>query len=175
MRFELAKDQKRLMALGVVMAAAIVFCIYSQFMTHSKKEIAVTPIPSDLTKVEKMSEGKLLDVPEITGRKRPSEKAWGRNPFELPPGVELRVAEEGKSLEALKPRIKKVTAILITDSRKVASINHKVVAVGDLIDGEKVLEIKPDRVILEKGGRRHVIMLEQSPIQWTKNEGEEHE
>lgn len=50
-----------------------------------------------------------------------------------------------------------------------ASINHKVVAVGDLIDGEKVLEIKPDRVILEKDGRKYVITLEKSPIQWTKD------
>jgi len=133
MRFESAKEQKRWVDLGVVLAAAIVFFIC------------------------------------------PPEKAWGRDPFELPPGVQLRVAEAGGSPEAIKPHIKKVTAILITDSRKVASINHKVVAVGDFIDGEKVLEIEPDRVILEKGGRRKVITLEESPIQWTKDEGEERE
>jgi len=133
MRFESAKEQKRWVALGVVMAAAIVFFIC------------------------------------------PPDKAWGRDPFELPPGVQLRVAKEGGPPEAIKPHIKKVTAILITDCRKVASINHKVVAVGDFIDGEKVLEIKPDRVILEKGGRRHVITLEESPIQWIKDKGKEHE
>lgn len=100
----------------------------------------------------------------------PPDKAWGRDPFGLPPGIQLRATEEGGLPEAIKPRIKKVTAILITDSRKVASINHKVAAVGDFIDGEKVLEIKPDRVILEKGGRRHVIMLEESPVQWIKDQ-----
>jgi len=99
----------------------------------------------------------------------PSEKAWGRDPFDLLPGVQLRATAEEGAPEAVKPHIKKVTAILITDSRKVASINHKVVAVGDLIDGEKVLEIKPDRVILEKDGRKYVITLEKSPIQWTKD------
>jgi len=178
----------RLIALGVVgMTAAVVLWIYSQFMTHSKVEIPVTRIPSELTKVQNMSEGKPLDVPGIAGKKRPPEKAWGRNPFELSPGVKLRVAEEAKpakaiepavkkaSPKAIEPPVKKVTAILITDSRKIASINHKVVAVGDLIDGEKLLEIKPDRVILEKGGRKRVIMLEESPIQWTKDKGKENE
>lgn len=178
----------RLVALGVVvMAAAIVFWIYSQAMTHSKKKMPVTHIPSELTAERDISESKLLDVPEVAGKKRPPEKAWGRDPFKLSPGVKLKVAKEGQSPKAIKPKIKKespkpikpsikkVTAILITDSRKVASINHKVVTVGDLIDGEEVLEIKPDRVILEKGGRKQVIMLEESPIQWTETEEKEHE
>ena len=125
---------------------------------------------------EKRTSGrKPLGVPKAIGKKMPPEKAWGRDPFEFPPGVELRVAEEGESLKpvkvvkAVEPPVKKVTAILITDSRKVASINHKVVAEGDLIDGERVLEIKPDRVILQRGGRKQVIMLDESPIQWTKD------
>lgn len=101
--------------------------------------------------------------------------AWGRDPFELPPGVGLKTTEETESQNDIKPHIKKVTAILITDSRKIASINHKVVTIGDFIDGEKVLEIKPDRVVLENGGRRHIIMLEEGLIQWKKSEGEGHE
>jgi hypothetical protein len=102
--------------------------------------------------------------------------AWGRDPFELPPGVGLlKTTEEAESANDIKSHIKKVTAILITDSRKVASINHKVVTIGDLIDGERVLEIKPDRVVLENGGRRHVIMLEEDIIQWKKSEGDGHE
>jgi hypothetical protein len=129
MRFKSAKKQKRWGALGVVLAAVIVFYIC---------------LP---------------------------EKAWARDPFELPPGVQLRAAEKVGPSEDIKPNIKKVTAILITGSRKVASIDHKVVAVGDIIDGEKVLEIEPDRVILEKGGRRKVITLEASPSKWTKDEG----
>lgn len=179
---------KRLLVLGmVVMTAAAVFWIQSQCMTHSKKEISVAPIPSELAKAQNMTKGKPFDVPEVAGKERPPDKAWGRDPFELSPGVKLRVAEEmespkttaphikNESPKAIEPPIKKVTAILITDSRKVASINHKVVTVGDLIDGEKILEIKPDRVILEKGGRKQVITLEESPIQWTKDQGKEHE
>ncbi|NQT55143.1 MAG: hypothetical protein HQ551_02820 [Desulfobacteraceae bacterium] len=104
------------------------------------------------------------------------EKAWGRDPFELPPGVQLSAAREEVLQEAVKPPVnKKVTAILITDSRKVAAINHKVVVVGDFMDGEKVLEIKPDQVILEKSGQKYVIMLEKNPVKWTKNKGKEDE
>lgn len=162
--------RKKWAGLGVVMAAGIAFYTYSQFMTHRKKEIPVTRLPSDEAKVQDMPENIPSDAPELSAKKSSPENTWGRDPFECPSGVELRVAEEGESLKAIEAPVKKVTAILITDSRKVASINHKVVAVGDVIDGERVLEIKPDRVILQKGGRKQVIMLDESPIQWTKNE-----
>jgi type II secretory pathway component PulC len=179
---------KGLIAFGVAgIIAAVVLWAYSQFMTPSKMEIPVTHLSAELTQVQNMSEGKPLDVPEIAGKKRPTEKTWGRDPFELSPGVKLRGVKKAKSRKAIKPSVKKksakaieppakkVTAILITDSRKIASINHKVVTVGDSIDGEKVLEIKPDRVILEKNGKRKVIMLEESPVQWKKDKGKEHE
>jgi len=79
------------------------------------------------------------------------------------------------SPEAIKPDIKKVTAILVTDSQKVAGINHRTVVVGDIVDGEKVLEIESDRVILEKAGRRRVLTLEKSFMRWTKDEEKKHE
>ena len=167
--------RKKWAGLGVVMAAGIAFYTYSHFMTHSKNKIPVIQVPSDETKVQDMPENIPSDAPELTDKKSSTENnTWGRDPFECPSGVELRVAEEGESLKAIEAPVKKVTAILITDSRKVASINHKVVAVGDVIDGKRVLEIKPDRVILQKGCRKQVIMLDESPIQWTKNE-EEHD
>lgn len=162
MRFDMVKGKMRVVALGVGMAAAIAFGIYS-LMAHSKKEMPATPIPSEQTTMEKMSENDLLDVPEVTVKKSPPEKAWGRDPFEFPSGVELMVAGDGESPGGVKPLGKKLTAILISDSRKLASINDKMVEVGDVIDGEKVLEIKPDRVILEKSGRKYVIMLENPP------------
>ena len=166
--------RKRLLTASLVTVAAIAFHVCSS-MAYEEDETAAIPIPSGVAKVVKMSESRLLGAREVTEKKRPPERTWGRDPFELPLGVELRTDVEEESPKAVKASIKKVTAILITDSRKVASINHKVVAVGDLIDGERVLEIRPDRVILEKDGRRQVIILEESPIQWTKNGGQKHE
>jgi len=157
----------------VMGAIAILFCIYYEFPASNKREIRISKIsPSVSTGDKRTSGSKPSGVPKAMGKKSPSEKAWGRDPFGFPPGVELRGAEQGESLKAVKavePPVKKVTAILITDSRKVASINHKVVAVGNLIDGERVLEIMPDRVVLQKGVRKQVIMLDESPIQWTKD------
>ncbi len=175
MHFEWVKDQKRLSALGVFMAVVMIFCVYVQFIVYDTKETAANPIASDPTRLKKVSKSEPSDPRAVMLKKMSADHVWGRNPFELPLGVQLRVGDEGGSAEAKKPHINKVNAILITDSRKLASIDHRVVAVGDLINGEKVLEIKPDRVILEKGNRKHVLTLEERPTQWTKNERDEHE
>jgi hypothetical protein len=121
--------------------------------------------------MEEMAEDKSYDSLEPTLKKILSEKEGVRNPFRLLPGTKLKIAKHVNvdSQETIKPHTKKITAILSTDSQKIASINHEVVVVGDLIDGERVLDIKSDRVILEKDGKKHIIMLEKSIIKWTKN------
>ena len=161
--------RNKLLVSGVVIAAAIAFYVHGSKI-YSKKDARVTRIASAPVREAKLSEREALDAREVAVKKRLPENPWGRDPFELPLGVQLMKAGEEKTSYAVKPNIKKVTAILITDSRKVVSINHKVVAVGDLIDGEKVLEIKPDGVILERDGQRHLIALEEKPIRWTKND-----
>jgi len=161
--------RKKWAGLGVVIAAGIAFYTYSQFMSHSKKETPVTRPPSDEAKVQDMQENISSYAPELADKKSSPENTWGKDPFKFPPGAELRVAEQGESLKAIQAPVKKLTAILITDSQKVASINHKVVTVGDVIDGERVLEIMPDRVILQKGTSKRVITLDESPIQWIKD------
>jgi len=45
-----------------------------------------------------------------------------------------------------------------------------IVSIGDSIRDEKVVEIKPDRVILEKGGKKRTILLDQSPLKLTVEE-----
>ena len=177
MLLELAKEQKRLAALLIVMIAGIVFVLYNQFMVNSKRKVLVTKIQSNQTKTEEMTEDKSYDLLESTLKKILQEKGPVRDPFQLPPGTKLKITEQiteqGKSPKDIRPHTKKITAILITDSQKIASINHKVVAVGDLIDGERVTDIKPDRVILERDGRKHIIMLEKDIIHLKRNESEE--
>ena len=96
-----------------------------------------------------------------------------RNPFSLPPGVRLHSKDEPVSptkgvsakLEAEPVDIPlKLKAILISDHIRLASIDRIIVTVGDSIYDEKVLEIKPDRVVLDKGGKRRTILLDQSPV-----------
>jgi type II secretory pathway component PulC len=103
-----------------------------------------------------------------------------KDPFSLPPGVrlfskEIPVQESKKILQApeeVKPAevMLKLKAILIGDHIRLASIDRSIVSIGDFINGEKVLEIRSDRVILEKEGKKRTIFLEQSPIKLTVEE-----
>lgn len=108
--------------------------------------------------------------------------AGGRNPFLLPSGV-YPLSRAGSPPAPKKPIAKletgpkeagplplKVKAILIGDQVRLASIGRSIVTVGDSIDGEKVLEIKPDRVILGKGDKKRTLLLDQSPIQLATEE-----
>ncbi len=64
-----------------------------------------------------------------------------------------------------------VKAILISDRLRLASIDHQIVTVGDLIHDERVLEIQTDRVVLEKGDKKRTLLLKQSPVRLTIEEG----
>ncbi len=98
----------------------------------------------------------------------------GRDPFLLPPGVHLLSkigaslgVKEGPSRTEPDMRVK---AILIGDHIRLASIGRHIVTVGDSIQGEKVLEIKTDRVILGKGDQKRTLLLAQSPVLLTVEE-----
>jgi hypothetical protein len=105
-----------------------------------------------------------------------------RDPFLLPPGVHLlsktgtvlgakgtSSRSEGQPNDILPPPFK-VKAILIGDPIRLASIDRYILTVGDSIYGEKVLEIKTDRVILGKGDKKRTLLLDQSPIKLTVEE-----
>jgi hypothetical protein len=98
----------------------------------------------------------------------------GRDPFLLPPGVHL-LSKIGASLgvkggpSRTEPDMR-VKAILIGDHIRLASIDRHIVTVGDSIQGEKVLEIKTDRVILGKGDQKRTLLLSQSPVSLTVEE-----
>lgn len=53
-----------------------------------------------------------------------------------------------------------VTAIVLTDARRMAVVNDQVVEVGSTVSGARVVEIQSDRVVLqEAGGARRAISL----------------
>lgn len=104
-----------------------------------------------------------------------------KDPFSMPPGVRLFSKEtpvkEEKTVQPaalVKPSESKpvesslkLKAVLISDRIQLASIDRSIVTVGDLVNGEKVLEIRSDRVILEKEGKKRTILLDQSPVKIT--------
>jgi len=105
-----------------------------------------------------------------------------RNPFLLPWGVYLLSKEEGGSvrkekttgpgakLEEIETSPLKVRAILISDQIRLATIGSHIVAVGDRVNGETILEIKKDRVILGKGDGKRTLHLNPMPGQLTMEE-----
>ena len=116
--------------------------------------------------------GQLIRKPTLSVQTR-------KDPFSLPSGVRLLSKEspvqEDKRLQPIA-EIKpvetplKLKAILISDHIRLASIDRSIVTVGDLINDEKVLEIRPDRVILGKEGKKRTLLLDQSPIKLTVEE-----
>jgi len=97
-----------------------------------------------------------------------------RDPFLLPPGVYLLSKIE--SPQGMKGVFTKaetdapLKAILISDHIRLALIDRHIVTVGDPIHGEKVLEIRKDRVILGKGEQKKTLLLPQSPVPLTVEE-----
>lgn len=99
------------------------------------------------------------------------QRSDARNPFLFPPGIYLISNEEGGSarkekgkglavkVEEIGTSPLKVRAILISDQIRLATIGSHIVVVGDKINGETVLEIKNDRVILGKGDRKRTLHL----------------
>ncbi len=103
----------------------------------------------------------------------------GRDPFLLPSGVHLLSkmgtgfgVRRGPSGTDSRPdeNLMKVKAILISDHARLALIGRNIVTVGDSIHGEKVLEIKTDRVTLGKGDQKRTLLLSQSPVRLTVEE-----
>jgi hypothetical protein len=124
----------------------------------------------------------MLQKDEESPSQKKSEGARLRNPFLLPPGIYF-LSKEGvgsvrkekatgpdAKLEEIETSPFKVRAILISDQIRLATIGSHIVAVGDKLNGETILEIKNDRVILGKGDRKRTLHLHQSPVQLTIEE-----
>ena len=76
---------------------------------------------------------------------------WVKNPFLLP-----QYKEEKKKDTAPAVRL---SAIFEKGKDWVAIIDHEVVRKGDMVGGEKVLEIEKDKVILTRNGTKRVLSL----------------
>ena len=109
---------------------------------------------------------------------------WGqisypmRDPFSLPKGIynssKEPITQKVKKLESIpevksqeiKPKEAQWTlkAILIGEYTRLASINQRILTIGDEINGEKILEIHSDRIVLGKGTERRTVLLDKNPL-----------
>jgi hypothetical protein len=153
---------KPFLVIMVVLTQIIFLCFGSAFPQAQTTEI---PQKDEESPSQKKSQGTRL-----------------RNPFLLPPGIYFLSKEGGRSvrkekatgpdakLEEIETSPLNVRAVLISDQIRLATIGSHIVAVGDKLNGETILEIKNDRVILGKGDRKRTLHLHQSPLQLTIEE-----
>lgn len=88
-----------------------------------------------------------------------------RDPFALP--ADIHPLSKGETSTVTKKEESKggrVKAILISRHIRLALVDRSIVTIGDSINDEKVVEIRPDHVILKKEGKKRTLFLHQSAI-----------
>lgn len=92
------------------------------------------------------------------------ESAWRRDPFLTAQEERALLAPKAGPIQpktAAPPPLPSYTlrAVLISDGEKVAALDSSLVSEGEQIGEERVVEIRPHSVILERAGRRRTISL----------------
>lgn len=112
-----------------------------------------TPLAPVTPETRPQGASRLAEKAEAVAEQAP----WGRNPFL----TEREAAEIGGS----KPdEIRQVKAIIVGQSRNVATVDGHTVVVGDKLGEETVWEIRPDAVVLEKDGRKRVLRIAEPSV-----------
>jgi hypothetical protein len=135
----------------------VVLCAaYLTFFTGAKKKISSVAAPLDPPRVAAPQ----LDVRAKEERVQAvqSNLQWERDPFTLPTFVLVKKEAE-KQAEKRTPL--KLTAIMEGRKGRVAIIDNEVVAKGDVIAGERVLDIGKDTVTLAQDGTKRVIAMQE--------------
>jgi hypothetical protein len=78
---------------------------------------------------------------------------WGRNPF--------LTEEEVKQVGVERLR---VNTIIVGPPKAVAIVDGRAVMVGDKIHDEKIVEIRPNAVILEREGKKKILELDETTL-----------
>lgn len=93
------------------------------------------------------------------------ESAWRRDPFLTAQEERALLAPKAGPIQpktaAAPPPLPSYTlrAVLISDGEKVAALDSSLVSEGEQIGEERVVEIRPHSVILERAGQRRTISL----------------
>jgi len=168
-------DFRRLAITGLLLAT-LVFGLYTSPLTKGlfQKKRPTTaarpgaPIASPQTKATPgLQKAPPLSEDELGAWRQRYRAAWSRDPF--------FTAEEEEALRA--PKVAKaapsapppplpsytVKAVLIAGSAKVATIDGRLVSEGEMLGDERVVEIQPDGVILERAGLRRRVEIVGGP------------
>ncbi len=152
-KIQLTKSQKILFAvLGVVLAYAI-FDFVSNRDTYINFYTGKNAQNNNATSVATKSENRLTEDP----LKISLTSTWGDDPFLIK--VKKKIVKKSS-----RKRIKEPTFVLKgisyrPDEGSVALINDRILKLGDVIEGYKVIKIEEKKVVLWNGKKRKILRL----------------
>lgn len=118
-------------------------------------DIGIKPPETEVVSIRLTESPAITDIPEES-----SYPEVERDPFASPlkPSEEIGILEE--SLVEVEQDIgMALTGILLQRESSSAIVNRKIVRVGDMIEGKKVIIIERDRVVLSNGKKKYVLYL----------------
>jgi hypothetical protein len=91
-----------------------------------------------------------------------TEMSWGRNPFQLPPGLRLEQAQQfaGKVSSSTSTMPINLQGVVINGKNAWAIIDEMQVKVGDSISGWVVEKIEMGKVVLRSGQKLEVLLVD---------------
>ncbi len=140
---------KKLLILTILRVAAVLSIIYGIFFI-SRGRWESTSRPAAVYHDEKTQLTRRV-TPAIRDAKRTEYVSWGRDPFSLPQDSAIT------PITPITPTTLNLNGIIWVKESPVAIINDNFVGIGDRIDGNTVVDITRDRVILNDGTNDFVL------------------
>jgi hypothetical protein len=162
----MTRKQENIIILGIFTLLLVIVLGFNMFSTPENirpagSAPAITiPVPAPVSQEAAKSPG--TQPPDLSSRQKAGAGGWGRDPFtsswlnESSPNVPAMAVMNEDGLT--------VTLILISATKKIAVINHRICQEGDMVGDEKIVSIKRDAVVLEKNGARRVLPLPKSVV-----------
>ena len=132
----------------------ILFSLYTVFFMGDKKKMVSVAAPLESPKV--IAQPADVRVQEARVEQVQETMSWERDPFALPASVMTEKKQADKQRVALK-----LLAIMEGTRGRVAIIDNEVVGKGDIVAGERVLDIGKETVTLVLEGSKRVITIQE--------------
>jgi len=132
----------------------ILFSLYTVFFMGDKKKMVSVAAPLESPKV--IAQPADVRAKEARVGQVQETMSWERDPFALPASVMTEKKQADKQRVALK-----LLAIMEGTRGRVAIIDNEVVGKGDIVAGERVLDIGKETVTLVLEGSKRVITIQE--------------
>jgi hypothetical protein len=162
----MTRKQENIIILGiftlllVIVLGINIFSVPENIRPAGSAPAVTIPVPAPASQEAAKSPG--TQQPDLSSRQKAGTGGWGRDPFtsswlnESSPAATAAAVMNDAALT--------VNLILISATKKIAAINHRICQEGDMVGGEKIVSIKRDCVVLEKNGVRRVLPLPKSVV-----------